>query len=194
MLDEGYLTELQNWRQQLDDTLRGEQSWLALVGLYWLEQGKNSFGSHDSNDVVFPDGSTPKHLGDFELRDERVYLHVEHGNGILVDGEQVVDQELKLEGFDQPSEINVGSLTMIVVQRGERFGLRVWDRNNPRRKTFPGRIWYEPDESHLVKTTISTYDPPREMPITIYWGIQAIRLWRDTWNFSWMDKRVGWMS
>jgi hypothetical protein len=166
MLDGNYLTELQEWRQQADSNLRAEQSWLALVGLFWFEEGENRFGGHHSNAVHLSMEALSDHIGTFELISEKVILSVEPGISVTVDGEEVTEQELKPDVSGQPSEIRVDSLVMVVVQRGERFGLRVWDQNNPRRKKFPGRIWYEPTGSFQIQAHFSTYDPPKEIPIT----------------------------
>ena len=44
--NELYFKEINKWRQGLDDALRRENSWLALSGLFWLKEGKNSIGSN----------------------------------------------------------------------------------------------------------------------------------------------------
>jgi uncharacterized protein (DUF1684 family) len=40
-----YQSEIENWKQKRIDYLRSEDGWLNLVGLFWLHQGKNTFGS-----------------------------------------------------------------------------------------------------------------------------------------------------
>ncbi|MCH7663205.1 MAG: DUF1684 domain-containing protein, partial [Chloroflexi bacterium] len=166
MFDADYLSGLQDWRAEAEINLRGEESWLALLGLFWFEQGANRFGSHASNDVVFPIDNLPHYLGTFELSDGQVHLQVQPGVSITVDGKDAKDIDLKPDVSGEPSEIHVDNLAMMVVQRGERFGLRAWDHDNPRRTKFPGRIWYEPGEDYLVSARFSTYQPAKEIPIT----------------------------
>ncbi|MBW8012875.1 MAG: hypothetical protein FVQ83_16785 [Chloroflexi bacterium] len=67
MEDTDYLTDLLDWRQKLDTNLRAEEGWLSLAGLFWLEQGENSFGTHPSNNIVIPANSAPEHAGSFIL-------------------------------------------------------------------------------------------------------------------------------
>ena len=163
---DNYLSGLQDWRDKAESNLRGEKSWLALLELFWFDHGANSFGSHPSNAIVFPKGKSPEHIGTFELKAGVVHLHPQPGISITVDGKDANDTVLKPDVSGEPSEMQVDGLVMMVVQRGERFGLRVWDHNNPRRKNFPGRIWYDPSESYLAQARFSTYEPTREIPIT----------------------------
>ena len=170
LFDADYLSSLKDWRAEVEANLRGEESWLALLGLFWFEQGANRFGSHASNDIVFPIDNLPDYLGTFELRDGQAHLQVQPGVSITVDGKVSNNMVLKPDVSGEPSEIRVDSLVMIVVQRGERLGLRVWDHNNPRRTKFPGRTWYEPGENYLAPARFSTYQSAKEIPITNIFG------------------------
>ena len=49
-----YQEEIAAWRQWLDDSLKRENGWLALAGLFWLNEGDNSFGTDRNNVVVIP--------------------------------------------------------------------------------------------------------------------------------------------
>ena len=53
-MDKEYLAELLQWREKLDSNLRADYSWLSLIGLFWFEQGKNSFGSGIDNKIRLP--------------------------------------------------------------------------------------------------------------------------------------------
>jgi uncharacterized protein (DUF1684 family) len=39
-----YEAELQAWRDQMEQSLRAADGWLALAGLFWLREGENSIG------------------------------------------------------------------------------------------------------------------------------------------------------
>lgn len=166
MLDKKYLAEIQEWRQQLEIDLRGKQSWLALVGLFWFEEGENRLGAHPSNNLHIPNKTLPDHIATFDLKSQKVKILIDPGASTTVDGKKATGQELSPDVSGQPSEIRADSLVMIIVQRGERLGLRVWDQDSPRRKKFTGRKWYQPSESLLIQANFSTYHPPKEIPIT----------------------------
>ena len=42
----GYKTEIARWQNDRLTNLKKEDSWLTLVGLYWLKEGENKFGSN----------------------------------------------------------------------------------------------------------------------------------------------------
>ena len=52
--EEAYGRNLAAWHEKRWQELRSEEGWLNLAGLYWLEEGMNSFGSDTLNHVVFP--------------------------------------------------------------------------------------------------------------------------------------------
>ncbi len=50
--------------QRVED-LKKETGFLNLAGLYWLKEGKNTFGSDSSNDIIFPKDKIPGKSGYF---------------------------------------------------------------------------------------------------------------------------------
>jgi len=40
-----YIAEIEQWHQKRIERLKDENGWLTLVGLHWLKEGENSFGS-----------------------------------------------------------------------------------------------------------------------------------------------------
>src|SRR5438552_19241 len=53
-IDSAYQQEIESWHAERIQDLKAPNGWLNLVGLYWLEEGKNSFGSGRQNKVIFP--------------------------------------------------------------------------------------------------------------------------------------------
>ena len=50
---------------------------------------------------------------------------------------------------------------MVVIQRGNRMGVRLWDNLNERRASFPARTWYDIEESFRVPAAFTPYDRPK---------------------------------
>ena len=53
-------------------SLTSDTGWLSLVGLLWLKDGENSFGSDDSNSLVLKNPSLAGYAGSFVLKDHTV--------------------------------------------------------------------------------------------------------------------------
>lgn len=153
-----YETELAAWRQLVDDALREENSWLALAGLYWLEAGENTFGSDPANAIVLPAGSAPPVAGSFWVEDGTVTLRVADGAGVQVNGETVQEAQLASDASGAPSQIVLGDLALILLQRGEVRGIRLWDNGRAERETFPGRQWFPVEEAFRVAGQYQRFD------------------------------------
>ena len=71
--DPAYRAGIESWKERRDERLRAEDGWLTLVGLFWLEEGSNRFGSGPENDLVFP-AAAPERAGAFEVAGSEVTL------------------------------------------------------------------------------------------------------------------------
>jgi uncharacterized protein (DUF1684 family) len=155
---ESYLREIREWHEALETDLREENGWLALAGLYWLKDGESSFGAGKSNDIVLPTGSVPDVIGSFTLEAGKVKLQISAGVVVKVDGEAVRETLLQSDDSEMPGKVTVGDLTLMVVQRGDNYGIRLWDNGRPERETFPGRRWYPIQEAYRLSGEYESYD------------------------------------
>jgi hypothetical protein len=49
-----YAKEIDQWHEVRWQELNNESGWLTLIGLFWLKQGVNKFGSDPDNDIILP--------------------------------------------------------------------------------------------------------------------------------------------
>jgi len=70
--DKQYIQQINEWHTKRVERLKEKDSWLSLAGLYWLNEGENSFGSDKSNDIVFPKGKAADFMGWFDLNNGEV--------------------------------------------------------------------------------------------------------------------------
>jgi uncharacterized protein (DUF1684 family) len=160
-----YTQEIEAWRQKLDQSLRAENGWLALAGLYWLKPGQNLFGSGDSNTIQLPRPDLPESIGSFVLGEEGVRLIAKDPGDLMVNDLPASEMTLKPDLSGEPDVLTLGSLTMMVIKRGEQTGIRLWDNDRPERVEFEGRSWFTIKPEYHIETTLSRYDPPREIHI-----------------------------
>src|SRR6185437_14713078 len=134
---------IEAWRAQREHELVAEDGWLTLVALDWLRPGVNSVGSSEDSHIRV-DGA-PEHLGVLTVAGNTVQLLAPQGGfpaGLTLDGQPAREGLLSADDT-RPSTLAWGSLTMVVLPRGDRFALRVKDAHSPARTAFRGLHWYE---------------------------------------------------
>lgn len=136
--DADYEKSIDDWHQKRVEALKAPDSWLSLAGLYWLEEGENSFGSGPSNSVVFPPDKVAAEMGVFILENGRVTVKAKKGVGIYHDGAPVTTLEMKSDASGKPTVLSRGALSWLVIQRGDKVGIRLRDSANPRIADFKG--------------------------------------------------------
>ena len=168
-----YEQELEQWKAKRLASLKSEDGWLSLIGLFWLREGENRFGSDPAGEIVLPEGKAPALAGTLRLAGGKVTLEARPGSGIRSGGQEVGTLELKSDEDGAPTMLELGSLSFHVVKRGERLGLRVRDRENPARAEFKGTEYYPADIRWVVSARFEPYEPPLKVPILNVLGMET---------------------
>jgi uncharacterized protein len=160
------------WRSQRAAGLQAPEGWLSLVALGWLQEGDNSFGSAEDCRVQIS-GKIPAHTGVVRL--ERGTLRFSppaegFPKDLLVDGQPAREQVLLADDADKPSKLTIGTITIIVIHRDDRYALRVKDLQAATRTGFHGLRWYEPNVNYLVHARWIPYNPPKVLAIPTVLG------------------------
>jgi len=173
MMADTYRNKLVEWREEMDKNLRADYSWLALWGLFWLDEGSNTIGSEAGTKIQLPARAANK-LGSIELSDGKVTLHVldESSFRLNKDERPSEDRVLKTDVSGSPDFLFVDDIRLMLIQRGEQLAIRVWDPQHASRANFAGRKWFEPDDNFRVKARIEAYDPPKLVLVDDIIGIQ----------------------
>ncbi len=136
---ETHRKEIEAWRKDRNEGLKKEDGWLTLVGLYWLKPGENRFGSDPGNPVILPEGKAPGVAGAFNLEGDTVTVRVEPGLAITADGQEVKPGTVVFSEAEKKYVLlQLGPLTFFVIKRGDRFGVRIKDRESPAIASFKG--------------------------------------------------------
>jgi uncharacterized protein (DUF1684 family) len=171
-----YQTEIESWRRHMEESLRADRGWLTLAGLFWLNQGTNRFGTSPDNEIVLPGASAPAHAGSFTFQAGTATLHAEADSGVAVNGAPATTARLHTDADAAPDRVTIGDLTMLVIQRGERHAIRLWDKGNPARAAFAGRRWYPVNEAYRLTARFTAHDPPQRLPVPNILGETEQRL------------------
>jgi uncharacterized protein (DUF1684 family) len=168
-----YEQELEQWKAKRLESLKSEEGWLSLIGLFWLKEGENYFGSDPAGEIVLPEGKAPARAGTLRLAGGRVTLEAQPGSGIKSGGRDVSTLELESDENGKPTMLELGSLSFNVVKRGGKLGLRVRDRENPARAEFKGTEYYPADRKWVVSARFEPYEPPKKVPILNVLGMET---------------------
>jgi uncharacterized protein (DUF1684 family) len=136
----GYDTGIERWRENYEAKLKADDGWLSVAGLFWLKDGVNRAGSASSADIVLPRG--PENAGVFELHDGRVAFRAALDAAVTVNGAPTKTADLKADLEGKPDLLRIGDLTLYVIHRGDRFGIRLKDPASKFRREFTGLRWY----------------------------------------------------
>jgi uncharacterized protein len=161
--DESYRQSIEKWRAQLVEDRK--QNWLTLVGLYWLKPGENSFGADTTNTLVFPSNSAPARAGTFELRGKDVTVSLLPGVIASIGGKTVATAKLASDVSGHPTVLELGSLTMHLIQRGERTGIRVKDFKSTAVDKYGGPVFYPLSAKYFISASWVPSDGKRVVQV-----------------------------
>jgi uncharacterized protein (DUF1684 family) len=161
--DPAYVQSFEKWKADLVEDLK--QNWLVLAGLFWLKPGANTFGSASDNAIVLPSG--PEHAGSFALQGADVSVNLQQGTEAKVGGKTDSESNAKLDAdvTGHPTVIELGSLRMYVIKRGERLGIRVKDMNSAAARTYAGPIFFPLDMTYRVTGTFLPSDGKKTVDV-----------------------------
>ncbi len=160
-----YKARVEAWRQAREARLKVDDGWLTLAGLYWLEDGTSHFGSDPGNDIVLPKGSAPPHVGIFVLREGEVTVRPDPGTELRSRGKPVTTMVLRSDNPGPTDILTLRDLTLFVIERGGRLGIRLRDKNSPARRDFKGIESYPANEAYRFTASFTEYNPPKTIPI-----------------------------
>ncbi len=165
-----YENSILQWRDEVDASLRRENGWLALSGLFWLKRGFNTFGSSRDCDVHLPKRA-PRLLGALEFDGSQVTLHVDIGQSVEVNGQPLQTiAVLKPDSDEPPSFVTFEDMRMVIIRRGDRFGVRIWDNQTSQRRDFPPRAWFPIDGKFHVAAVYTPYPVPMKVRLPNVFG------------------------
>ncbi len=126
------LTEkVTEWRTKYEAGLKSDTGWLSVAGLYWLEEGVNPAGTAASNKIVLPAG--PAMAGTFERVRERVTWKPVNGPAKTLQSDK--------DGA-KADLLTIDRLTLFVINRNGKIGLRMRDPQSKMRREFHGTKWF----------------------------------------------------
>jgi uncharacterized protein len=165
-LETDYFEEVNSLRKDREQRMTSTpRNWFSLVGLFCLNEGENAFGAGVHNQIAIS-GLKQDKCGSFLLERGQVRLARSNCSGLLVNGKPPEQRPLKADRDGDPDLIEIGSIGMRILKRGDRFMLRVWDYDSSSLKAFAGLKYYPIDPEYKVAANFVPFEPARVIKIT----------------------------
>ncbi|GAB4456751.1 MAG: DUF1684 domain-containing protein [Anaerolineales bacterium] len=165
-----YEEKVLQWRAKKYDELVRENGWLALAGLFWLNEGRNLIGSNPMCEVVLPERA-PTFIGVVELKGKTVRFTAAEGVQVKVNERLVEKAVLKSSTEAKPSFITWGeTLRLVVHEHAGRYAIRIWDNERKERFSFPPLKWFPINREYRIPARYTRYEQHQVMEHTDTFG------------------------
>ncbi len=165
LLAADYSSEENKFRAEREKSLVTENGWTTVVGLSWLKEGDNRAGSDPKAEVPLP-ASVPAQLGVFTLHSGKV--HFQPAAGIRLPA-----TDLAPDTSGKSQVLVLGTVKLTLIQRGDKFGVRVKDSQAPTRTKFTHLSWYPLDAAWRITANYVPYEKPHVLNFdTVISGLQ----------------------
>lgn len=150
------------WRTKRLESLKRETGWLSLVGLHWLAPGETAFGSAKAHAVRLDAPGIPADAGTFVVDAKTVKLRPRPGTALTKDGKPVTGEVVVRPDVDT---FRIGRIAFQVIERSDRFAVRVRDPEAPTRVHFKGLDYFPDDPAWRIEATYVPFDKAREIEV-----------------------------
>ena len=152
------------WRLKRHESVAGTNGWTTIVARHWLKEGPNTAGSSPTNQLVLPPGA-PAMIGTFSREGRVVRFDPASGITATIEGRPIATTQLSSDASNAPTRLLIGSLTFVVIERGERIGVRVRDPDAPTRKQFRGLKCFPYDERWTIAGRFESFPSRQTMRV-----------------------------
>jgi uncharacterized protein (DUF1684 family) len=163
--DAAYVKEIETWRRAREAKLRGDEGWLTVAGLFWLNEGENSFGSDAKAAVALPAHGAPARAGTFRVEKGKVTVEVAAGVTITAGGKPVTKMALRSDVPGPADVLALGPLRMFVIERSGKLAIRLRDLESPARKAFAGCKWFPVRKEYRVSGHFLPHPAPKTLQV-----------------------------
>ncbi len=176
--DPAYRSEIERFQQAREASLRAEDGWLSVSGLFWLKPGRNRIGNDPSSDVVLREG-VPHWVGVLTVAADNTGVSTfqpASGLNFLLNGKPFEGGAIRSDANGGKADVlALGDIRLILLRRGDRFALRLKDNQSTTRTRFAGLRWYPAQEDWRIFARFTPHTLPRTISFdTIVGGVDVM--------------------
>ena len=157
-----YERALAAWKAERLTEAAGPDGWATLTGLHWLQEGESRVGGDSAVEVPLPGALAPRRVGTIRYAAGRALFVADRGARVTTTGaageRPVVDSvPLGADTAGRPTVLSLGSVSMRLIKRGDRVGVRVKDTLSDRRVHFAGLQYFPTDTAWRLHGRLVPY-------------------------------------
>jgi len=164
-------TRIANWRAERLASLTSATGWLTPVALYWLKEGRNSFGRAPDRAFSVVDAALATDTGECVLTRGHVRYVAHTSRSMTYLGKAVTSLDLVPDVSAMPTELVAGSLHFMLIERAGHLGIRVRDSVSPNRLQFKGLQYFPIQDDWHIEARFEPYVPERRITIVNILGM-----------------------
>jgi uncharacterized protein len=161
---EDYKKSIDEWKGKRIASLKSENGWLNLVGLYWLKEGQNPFGSSDINNIVFPENA-PEFIGTIILYKGNLSISINDDVDVLINDTLLKEYDILTDNDENTTLFKMGEFRWTIIKRGERYGIRLRDLKSPLISQINEIPSFPVDLNWRIEATFERFEEPKEISI-----------------------------
>jgi uncharacterized protein (DUF1684 family) len=171
--------DFEQWKIKRTAELTGEDGWLNLVGLFWMDAGSPFFEEINSTTLGFAEKAGSTTLGKFEFGQDSVWFV---GMSSAIQEKNTVPPSNRILVF--PMEYGSGGVYFknwkwTILQRGGNYALRLRDLSHPNLKEFTPTPTFDYNSSFrfqakLIPRFNQTMDIPNVLGQVITWKVIGV--------------------
>jgi uncharacterized protein (DUF1684 family) len=169
--DETYRASIEQFRQAREASLKAEDGWLTLAGLFWIKPGETRIGGDPSSDILLPAGA-PDDLGVLTLQDGKARFVPHSGVKMTLDGKPFDGGEVATDAVGKAGVLGFDRFKLTVLKRGNRHAIRLKDNASELRRDFAGCQWFPIDESWKIEAKFVPHETPTKLTFDTIVGEQ----------------------
>ncbi len=185
MLSFSFLTQLaaqeaeyENWKSGRVAELKGEDGWINLVGLFWMDEKKIFLNQVTPDSLTLGDRLGKKNLGSFQLRNDSVWF-VFHPKIAKKTKTNAPILQSPTASYAEGGVYFDKQWKWTVIQRAGQYAVRLRNLNHPGLKKFEGIPVYDYDPNLRVKAFFEpkfneTMQIPNVLGQLIDWKVMGI--------------------
>jgi uncharacterized protein (DUF1684 family) len=144
VLAAGGVSGYSEWRANYEASLKAPDGWLSVAGLSWLHEGANTVDLPSQKPIV---------------------LRLSNGKAFFE------NRQLKSDATDHPDVLKFGDISLTIIERGGKTGIRLRDPNAETRREFTGCKWFPASDTWRIHARWVPYPKPKTIAITNILGM-----------------------